>query len=70
MMCRKVDSIMPYSGGNAPEDVFLAPKSCSGYVTLVNTGDSDTNNCRVLKTVIKDRVRIILYTIKPIKEGE
>jgi SET domain-containing protein len=59
---------MEYSGGNSPGDVFLSPKDFAGYVVLINTG-KDTN-CKCLRTVIDETVRVIIYTSREIKAGE
>jgi hypothetical protein len=43
-MCRKADSIISYSEGYSPEDVFIGPKDYCGYIPLVNTGTPFTSN--------------------------
>ena len=69
VLCKKSDSVMRYSGGGSPKDVFLAPKDFAGYVLLVNTGPKEKCNCISLRLIIDGSVRILLLTSKKIKKG-
>ena len=40
ILCRKLDSVMEYTGNTLPSDAFLAPKNHAGYITLVNSGSN------------------------------
>ena len=70
VLCKKSDSVMRYSGGGSPKDVFLAPKDFAGYVLLVNTGKKEKCNCISLRLIIDGSVRILLLTSKKIKKGQ
>ena len=67
-ICKKLDTIMSYTGGTTPSDIFLAPKDCASYVNLINTGDENTNNCKSIRAFVNGIVRIILYTSRKIKK--
>jgi hypothetical protein len=66
ILCKKLDTVMEYVD---QDDIYLASRDFCGYIALMNSGKSTTNNCKSVKAIINDVMRIIIYTTKTIEEG-
>jgi hypothetical protein len=66
ILCKKLDSVMKYV-----DDIYLAPRDYCGYILLMNSGKSESqNNCKSIMAVVNDALRIIIYAVKVIKKDE
>jgi hypothetical protein len=71
LLCKKIDSIMRYSGGSSPFDVLLAPKDYAGFVILINTDKRKKKlNCKPIKVIAQNSIRILIVTTKEIQPDE
>lgn len=61
---------MRYTGGDTPEDIYLAPKDYCGYILLMNTSSKSNCNCRSMKVVLDGALRILILTNRRIGLGE